>query len=483
MDKEKFKKHLYSFLVNGYRILSIFIWKNEYFKKISNYIYNLPLVSNLRIMPWRPNILINSNDLKSIIHSSDKVIILSWNNNSWKSYVLKNLNLHYKSKSYYLASQRFFHLDRLNPAEITDEFYKMQYNNSVNNIILANQNIDSNILDFNAILVSLTKSQRDLLYEIVWSLIWENITEKYSNDWYDLSPKYLDINGYSSIWSSTWTRLLLIILWILLNNNYEYILLDEPELWLSPKIQNTLSKMFFNDDIRTKYFPHIKKIIISTHSHIFLNKNWLNSNYIVDKKIDLITISRINSIQDLHNLQFNLLWNSFESLFLPSLFVLVEWKTDEKFIKKILSTKFPWNNQVVINCTWDAWVRSNTELLRNMVWDFQTSPYKNRIFAIFDSVKLPNVESFLRSKWLSDDNIIVWKGNWIEYCYPESILKWIFKYKWTELFGDMKISWDIVELNWIKYSKDDLAEKVIENLNKDTLYWSEFTSKFLNKIN
>lgn len=482
MSFEKSKNNIYKLLVFSYRMINPIFWKNATFKWIATKIYNSNLISNLKSMQGRPQIRVDQASLKELVNSKDNLLILSGKNNSWKSFILRELYKNLWEKSFYLASQRFYNLNQLNPNQQQEDFYKSSYTNSIIGINNASQNQDNNNLDFNSIINWLENDDRKKLFKLAKDLIWEPFEIKDFNEKNELSWKYIDVNWYNLSWSSSWTRLLMVILWILLNKNYEYILLDEPEIGLSPKIQNALMRMFVDNNIREEYFSHLKKVVIATHSHIFLNKESLGSNYIVEKDGDLVKTKQINDIIELHNLTFNLLGNTFESLFLPSFFILVEWISDEKYIKKVLVTKYGNLSFVVINCFNDAWVAKNSELLKNMVWDFQCSPYKDRIFWIFDRISLPNAKWMLLKKWLNESNIVIWENNWIEFYYPESILKEIFKYTWTSIFSVLAFKWDTIELNWIKYTKNELADKVISMINKNTIYNEEFNTKFLSKV-
>ncbi len=481
MSFEKSKNNIYKFLVFSYRMINPIFWKNTTFKWIATKIYNSNLISNLKSMQGRPQIRVDQASLKELANSKDDLLILSGKNNSWKSFILRELHKTLE-KSYYLASSRFYNLNQLNPNQLQEDFYKSSYTNSVININNASQNQDNNSLDINSIINWLENEDRIKLFKLAKDLIWEPFGIKDFNEKNELSWKYIDVNWYNLSWSSSWTRLLIVILWVLLNKNYEYVLLDEPEIGLSPKIQNALMNMLVDKNIREEYFSHLKKVVIATHSHVFLHKESLESNYIVAKEDDLVKTKQINDIKELHNLTFNLLGNTFESLFLPSFFILVEWVSDEKYIKKVLATKYKNLSFIVINCLNDDWVRRNAEILKNMVWDFQYSPYKNRIYAIFDSIRLPNAEWFLLKKWFNQNNIILWWENWIEFYYPEDILKKIYKFTWDNIYSKLNFEWDRITLNWVSYTKNDLADKVVEMISEKIVYNEEFNSKFLSKL-
>ena len=89
---------------------------------------------------------------------------------------------------------------------------------------------------------------------------------------------------------------------------------------------------------------------------------------------------------DFNKIHFFLLGNRFRTLYLPSLIVLVEGKTDHAFINKVLSLRFPNHQLSIINATSDSRIKEITSVARSILTDIQRSPYRDRIIAVLDSV-------------------------------------------------------------------------------------------------
>ena len=78
---------------------------------------------------------------------------------------------------------------------------------------------------------------------------------------------------------------------------------------------------------------------------------------------------------------------------------------------------------------------------------------------------------------LPKQNIITWQRNGIEYYYPAQILQSIYGST-----GEIEIDGDIVKLNGIEYSKNQLAELVVDKLTKGIELPKEFLEEFMSKI-
>jgi predicted ATP-dependent endonuclease of OLD family len=152
-----------------------------------------------------------------------------------------------------------------------------------------------------------------------------------------------------------------------MDNRFTTILIDEPELGLSPRVQAALSKFFQDENERRRYFPHLERIFLATHSHLFLARSDIASNYIVAKQGKRIDLARVQSIGDFHRLQFNLLGNAFESMFFPSAIVVVEGKTDHAYIDRAVQLSFPDRRVTVIPASGDVKKNSTACVKRSAI--------------------------------------------------------------------------------------------------------------------
>ena len=81
-----------------------------------------------------------------------------------------------------------------------------------------------------------------------------------------------------------------------MDERFTSILIDEPELGLSPKVQTALSTFFQDQEERKKYFPHLERVYLATHSHLFLARSDIMSNYVVTKTGKRVTLARVQDI-------------------------------------------------------------------------------------------------------------------------------------------------------------------------------------------
>lgn len=125
-------------------------------------------------------------------------------------------------------------------------------------------------------------------------------------------------------------RTVLPIIAVLTDPDIRYVLIDEPEQSLEPSIQKLVREMLYEAS-------QSKNIIISTHSHLFLNRKNINSNFIFSKNSSEIPIQPVQSDLELYDLVYKLLGSSPEDLFLPKNFLIVEGSSDQVVLEKIIS--------------------------------------------------------------------------------------------------------------------------------------------------
>ena len=141
-----------------------------------------------------------------------------------------------------------------------------------------------------------------------------------------MSQKYISCNGHNISYTSSGFRLIATLLTSLLDSDYDTFLIDEPELGISPEAQGILADFLFDRAHREKYFPHIRTIVFATHSTVFLDRRKIDNNYVVSKQGDEIDLRQVATLGELNKVHFFLLGNRFETLYLPSVILLVEGK-------------------------------------------------------------------------------------------------------------------------------------------------------------
>lgn len=416
----------------------------------------------------------SKDDYKAIMEC--EVAVICGRNNSGKSFLLKKIHNDLGNKTMYLGPSRYFNFNILPQLEST-EAKESHYANLARRIEHAEINIDSAGINLQTSIVEMTNEKRAKLFSTVEDLLGSNMEIKPIDPKNDMSRKYISVDGYNLSYTSSGFRLITTLITGLLDDYYENVLIDEPELGISPELQGVLADYVFDPKLRQEKFSHLKKVIIATHSPTFINRVKVSSNFYVHKEEEEIVIKRLQLQQEINELQFFLLGNRFESLYLPTIIVLVEGKSDYKYLNTLLKKKYPSSNISILACNGDNRVKEYVNMIKEMLGGLNKSPYKNRIIAILDRVHQSGLKEKLIELGVEKENIVIWDENGIEYYYPKSIL-----YKIFGEFEKIEIEGDNISANGISYKKNELAEKVIVEIDGREEFNSEFKSKLLDRM-
>ncbi len=393
------------------------------------------------------------------------VIVLCGGNNSGKSLVLKWLKKTMGRTAYMMATNRFYHVYHIttalrNPREL--ESFEGQFQA---NMLSQEYNYELNFMDLNNIIVGLPDVKRETLFALCGSLIGSTISLRRVQPDNELSVRYIDVDGQNLSVASTGTRLLMTLLGICMDERFESLLIDEPELGLAPRVQSALASFLQDQGERARLFPHLQRVILATHSHLFLNRADMASNFVVSKVGSVIRLTRVESVRELHRLQFNLLGNSLEHLFLPAAVVYVEGETDQLYLEPIISHRFPGRNIVVVRSGGDP--KQKLHALREALGDLQKSPLRDRLFVVVDSRHARGLQEDLAQIGLPRDNFVAWTKNGIEYYYPAQLMQTVFGCGEADL-ANLAIQDDVITLNGINMRKTELCRAIVLGLRADT---------------
>jgi len=413
--------------------------------------------------------------------SGNSSTVLSGSNNSGKSLVLKYLKSTMGKTAYMVGTNRFYHVYHFSTA-LRDPNQLDQFENQFNSNFRNEQyNYEQNYIDLNTIIVGLTNEQRTQLFELCGRLLGSTISLRKLDENNDLSMRYIDIDGQNLSVASTGTRLLMTMLGICMDERFKTLMIDEPELGLSPRIQRSLASFLHDSTERAKYFPHLKQVVLATHSAHFLKKGDLGSNFVVSKDLGHISLTQVSGIGAFHRLQFNLLGNSLDGLFLPSAILYVEGQTDQKYIDRICSHRFAGRNIVVIRSGGDGELKKKLYSLQESLGGLNSSPLRSRVFVVVDSVHAAGLKGELNKIGLLPENFIAWGANGIEYLYPPQIIAEIYKCD-VKAISQLTLNGDIVSLNGISHSKNDLCDEVLARLQASSQLVAEFEDKLLKPV-
>lgn len=403
--------------------------------------------------------------------------VLVGRNNCGKSFLLKQLTRHWGENTSYLGPARYQNFHILGAYAPNKNYKQQKWQQFLQQSSDAHQNIDNSPVNLQQAIAELTDNQRDNLKEIMMLILGVDIDIRHTIENNSMSQKYISCDGHNISYTSSGFRLITTLVTSLLNEDYDTFLVDEPELGISPEAQGVLADFLFDREHRKHFFPHIKTLVFATHSTIFLDRNNINNNYIVEKNGDEISVLQTNSQSTFNNIHFFLLGNRFETLLLPSAIVLVEGKSDYKFIDRVLTQKYP-NHQIsVIPANSDSRIKEIMNFAKGIFVDIQKSPYRDRIFVVLDSIHSATLPNELEKMGVPKEHVIVWPQNGIEFFYPPTII--------NKIFGsgpELVINGDTISRNQISYTKADLAEKVISNLDVNTVMHDDFSQLFLARL-
>jgi predicted ATPase len=415
----------------------------------------------------------SANALQQVKNSEYAVLVGP--NNCGKTYILKTFTQDLGLNASYLGPARYQNFNLLGYFQ-PNRVRKQQRHNEFLSLWRQLQNMDNSPLNLQQAISELSDARRSSLSEIV-NLVLDTkmeILQAIPNN--SMSQKYISVGGQNLAFSSSGFRLITTLITSLLDDEYDSFLIDEPELGISPEAQGVLADFLFDRQLRAKYFGHVKRLIFATHSTIFLDRQSLSNNYTVQKNGDEISVKQVASQADFNKIHFFLLGNRLETLYLPSLILIVEGKSDYAFVQRVLTVRFPNQQFSVISANSDNRIKEILNTARNLLTDIQRSPYRERIIAIVDSVHSHDLKQTLVSMGMLEDNIVVWSQNGVEFVYPPSILDEIFG-----VGGQIVVNGDIVSRNGLNYSKVELANQVCSRITPTTPMSQEF-ERFLSLV-
>jgi hypothetical protein len=126
-------------------------------------------------------------------------------------------------------------------------------------------------------------------------------------------------------------RSIFAILAALTEEHIKLLLIDEPEQSLEAGVQKSLRDLFYSVSREQG-----KQIIVTTHSHLFLNRRDFASNYAVTKANGTVSLQQVTSEAELYDITFRMLGSSVEDLFLPYNYIVVEGRSDQIIVNKVM---------------------------------------------------------------------------------------------------------------------------------------------------
>jgi predicted ATP-dependent endonuclease of OLD family len=426
----------------------------------------------------RPNtrIAVESHEMLQRIRDSEYSVLVG-RNNCGKSFLLKALTQQWGASASFLGPMRYQNFHLLGSYTPNRNRLSERWNQFMQQWQQQQQNMDNSPVNLQQAIAELSDDQREKLVEIIDLLLGVKLEMRHTVHGNSMSQQYISCDGHNISYTSSGFRLIATLVTSLLDTDYDTYLIDEPELGISPEAQGVLADFLFDRTHRQKYFSHIRTLVFATHSTVFLDRKNISNNYTIHKSGDEISINGVSTQGELNKIHFFLLGNRFETLYLPSAIVLVEGKCDHRFIERVAALRFPNTQLSIISANGDSRIKEILTVARGLLSDIQRSPYRDRIFVVLDAVHSAGLPEQLVQMGVPRENIVKWPLNGIEYYYPPKILDKIFGAD-----GSLQIEGDRVTRNGLTYTKSELLERVIAQLEPTTQQHSELENRLLGPL-
>jgi AAA15 family ATPase/GTPase len=426
----------------------------------------------------RPNtqITTESQEILRRIRDSEYSVLVG-RNNCGKSFLLKSLTQQWGQSASFLGPARYQNFNLLGYYTPNRNRQSERWNQFIQQWSQQQQNIDNSPINLQQAIAELSDAQREKLVEIIHLLLGVTLEIRHTVDGNSMSQQYISCDGHNISYTSSGFRLIATLVTSLLDTDYDTYLIDEPELGISPEAQGVLADFLFDRSHREKYFSHIRTLVFATHSTVFLDRKNISNNYTIHKSGDAISIETITTQGELNRIHFFLLGNRFETLYLPSAIVLVEGKCDHQFIERATALRFPSAQLSIISANGDSRVKEILAVARGLLSDIQRSPYRDRIFVVLDAVHSAGLPEQLAQMGVLRENIVEWPLNGIEYYYPPVLLDKIYG-----AGGSLDISGDRISRNGLTYTKVELLNRIVAQLEPATHHHPELEERLFSLL-
>ncbi len=280
------------------------------------------------------------------------------------------------------------------------------------------------------------------------------------------------INNLEPLDQGTGARAVLPIMIQLYNPNVNFLAIDEPELGLEPRMQKLVFRAIKDATEGRNGFP-MKRVLLATHSHLFLDRTNLSNNFSTKKSAGKVSIAQVISPDELQDATFKLLGSNPSDLFFPSNIIIVEGVTDCIFLNsiyKIGREQGLFSSEHIVFHYLEGFdkLQSGSEGIVQMLKTQTYSPiYKGKICGLFDKPSKPSKTIDKIRNYFHDhdhERFVILPKPAIEYFYPLSIINVEFKDDLDE------------------YSYESKITKYLESVQRHPPFAGEFLGRQLTKV-
>jgi predicted ATP-dependent endonuclease of OLD family len=343
-------------------------------------------------------------------------------NNVGKSFILKLFSILLFKRAVLLLPNRFFSNCYFKSDNTNDTDYDYaNYDSRINGL----PNIDNSMLNMQSLFARLLEKENLSKFKQVIGHFGFLEIEILNTE----SGFILSIDGIKLIDCSTGVKFLVQTVLVLLFLDSEYVLIDEPEMSFYPRLQTKIAELFKSEISMKEYFgDKAKRLIIATHSNVFLDRSNLENNYQL-YRIDSneVNFKQVTSISEFNYINFELLGYDMGNFNLPNLLIFVEGPSDQIFWRKIVELKWPNKKILVVNCLNDDGTSKLVSHFEQFVGQFDnTNTYLGKIIVLLDNANTAKFTKRISDFLNAYDNFYEFEKNGIEYYYLSSIISELF---------------------------------------------------------
>jgi len=243
-------------------------------------------------------------------------------------------------------------------------------------------------------------------------------------------------------------RSIFTILAALTDAHIKLLLIDEPEQSLEAGVQKRLRDLFY-----TVAGEQGKQIIVTTHSHLFLNRKDFASNYSVVKVNGQVNANRVASVAELYDITFQMLGNSVDDLFLPYNYMVVEGASDQILVDRVKALMDIGTTRVkVISASSIDNVPNMLHAVCNSLTPLvvNDSPYNGRIVALIDKPRQPSDYHYNQLKKVLEDRLFILDQYSLEEYLPEYLYEKCSRNKQADIEALIRMKDDYKQLRALK---------------------------------
>ncbi|MEO7990926.1 MAG: AAA family ATPase [Chryseolinea sp.] len=437
------------------------------------------------------SITINLNQIKALTGQSIEIkvkdlMIFFGRNNCGKTSIILGASHHFMNSGNfvmdYIGANRFEMSDTIDPKQKGKVDLQVEGRKNRNTYSQSTEN-----LGINAVHEFWIQDEETRFKIAKW--LAENFEElkitKKEIDEFSSIPE-VTIDGRNPRFQGTGARMALGIIVQLFCPQVKFLSIDEPELSLEPRAQKKLFELVKQAASGIDGVPK-KKILIATHSHIFIDKENPENNYKVTKVNGKVKIEQIQEESELQNAVYDLLGSNPSDLFFPANIVVVEGRSDHVFLVGVLDLlkkhRFVSNKKIVFHFV-SGIERAKSGLLavEEMLKTQSYMPiYHDKICGLLDAPNNNAAEKIITEiiDYFKDDGsrFLILKKEAIEYYYPLTIISEIVgrEIDQSEFNQETKLFLDRVNADKNNHqgkyfdlfiNKVDLARKVVDHVCK-----------------